>query len=128
MLVMMALPLLLAGEVLLLVGRPVEDCSFVHEAVVVTVTVKRVFGVQKGQIVVVVARMDVNVSVMSDDIAHAGPVVGDAGGSDVGGAEDDTGGSLAGDAGGSLEEDAGGSEDVAGGSVEDGGSTDEDEG
>ena len=50
--------LLLAGDVLLLVGRPpLEDCSFVHEAVVVTVTVTRVFGVQAGQTVVVVAEV-----------------------------------------------------------------------
>jgi hypothetical protein len=77
--------------------------------------------VQAGHTVVVVSDVKVNVSVMSDAVAHPAPVedgaeVDEAGGSvDDGGSEDDG------------SEDDGGSEDDAGGSAEDVGSADEDE-
>jgi hypothetical protein len=124
--------LLLAGEVLVgLVGRPLLECSFVQDAVVVTVTVTRVLGLQKGQIVVVVASVWVKVSVMSDPVAHWVPVEDDATTEDDAGADEgDVAGSVADtrpvdDVGRSLDDD-GGSEDVVGGSAEDdAGSADE---
>jgi hypothetical protein len=102
-----AVVLLLTGEMpLVLVGRlPLaDDWPFVHDAVVVTVTVTSVLGVQAGHTVVVVSDVIVNVSVMSDAVAHSIPVVDDAGGS-----ADEDGGSV---------DDTGGSEDVAGGSTD----------